>query len=117
MLEIFDSVLIVIILSILILNCPQSEVRVFQQDSLNTPDLNTLTRLNRSVKIVAASMLGVAALFMAVSVTTQSGTSFQAAMAVCNGSGESHADNTQEPNVENAVTNLPSTQLVGQSST
>ena len=73
--------------------------------------------MNRSVKIVAASMLAVAALFMAVSVTTQSGTSFQAAMAVCNGSGESHADNTQEPNVENAVTNLPSTQLVGQSST
>jgi hypothetical protein len=61
-------------------------------------------------------MLAVAALFMAVSVTTQSGT-FQAAMAVCNGSGESHADNTQEPNVESAVTNLPSTQLVGQSST
>jgi hypothetical protein len=69
------------------------------------------------MKIVAASMLAVAALFVAVSVTTQSGITFQAAFAACNGSGESHTDITQEPNVESAVTNLPSSQLSGQAST
>jgi hypothetical protein len=73
--------------------------------------------MNRSVKIVAASMLAVAALFMGVSVTTQSGTPFQAVLAACNGSGESHTDITQEPNVESAVTNFPPAQLAGQAST
>jgi hypothetical protein len=73
-----------------------------------------LTRLNRSVKIVAVSMLAVAALFVAVSMTTQSGTPFQVAFAACNGSDESHTDITQEPNVESAVTNLPSDQIAGQ---
>jgi hypothetical protein len=73
--------------------------------------------LNRSEKIVAASMLAVAALFMGVSVTTQSGTPFQAVMAACNDSGESHTDITQEPNVGSVVTNIPSAQLAGQAST
>lgn len=73
--------------------------------------------MNRSVKIVTASMLAVAALFIGVSVTTQSGTPFQAVLGACNGSGESHTDITQEPIVESAVTNLPSSQLAGQSPT
>jgi hypothetical protein len=38
-------------------------------------------------------------------------------LGACNGSGESHTDITQEPNVESAVTNLPSSQLTGQSPT
>jgi hypothetical protein len=56
-------------------------------------------------------------IFVAVSVTTQSGTPLQVAFAACNGSDESHTDITQEPNVESAVTNLPSDQIADQVST
>ena len=66
------------------------------------------------MKIAAVSILAAAALFMAVSTTTQGGIPFPDAFAVCNGSSESHTDIPQEPNVESAIANLPSEQITGQ---
>jgi hypothetical protein len=66
------------------------------------------------MKVAAVSILAAAALFMAVSATTQGGIPFPDAFAVCNGSSESHTDTLQEPNVESAIASIPSGQIAGQ---
>jgi hypothetical protein len=66
------------------------------------------------MKVAAVSILAAAALFMALSATTQGGILFPDAFAVCNGSSESHTDIPQEPNVESAVASIPSGEIAGQ---
>jgi hypothetical protein len=66
------------------------------------------------MKIAAVSILAAAAVFMTVSATTQGGIPFPDAFAVCNGSSESHTDIPQEPNVESAISSIPSGQISGQ---
>ena len=67
--------------------------------------------------IWGTSVLAAVALFLAVSATTQGGILSPAVFAACNGSGESHTDITQEPNVESAVADMPLTELDSQTTT
>lgn len=67
--------------------------------------------------IGATSVLSAVALILAGSAITQGGILSPAVFGACNGSGESHTDITQEPNVESAVANIPLTELDSQTTT
>jgi hypothetical protein len=69
------------------------------------------------MKYTAGTLLAVTALFLSASTATQGGISFPSALAVCNGSDNSHADTAQAPPLGSAVANLPSADIADQVST
>ncbi|MGH9988474.1 MAG: hypothetical protein ACRD8W_31450 [Nitrososphaeraceae archaeon] len=73
--------------------------------------------MDKSVKIAAVSLLAAAALIVTASTAINGGIPFPSVLAACTGSGDSHTDITQEPNVDSAVATLPSGQIAGQAST